>query len=168
MTRIVGSSSARCPSCGRDDNEQDRGEDEERGQHRHGLHQLDPVFLGGKALVHFQKRYDPFHVPKIVRGRPPLDVSVHGVLEQDGADNPLPVEGGTSDDAGPHLMDDGEHLLVAGPRILLNSVKTQGFRRAAAALIQRRNETGTGLNFLQLFCVNGDRFHDDVSLNSRW
>jgi hypothetical protein len=63
-------------------------------------------------------------------------------------------------------MDDGEHLLVAGPRILLNSVKTQGFRRAAAALIQRRNETGTGLNFLLLFCVNGDRFHD-VSLISR-
>jgi hypothetical protein len=117
-------------------------------------------------LVHFQKRHDPFHVPKIVRGGPPFDFPVHCVLEQDGADNPVPVEGGTGDDAGPHLMDDGEHLLVAGPRILLNSVKTQGFRRAAAALIQRRNETGTGLNFLQLFCVNGDRFHD-VSLISR-
>jgi len=114
-------------------------------------------------LVHFQKRHDPFHVPKIVRGGLPLDFPVHCVLEQDGADNPLPVEAGTSDDAGPHLMHDGEHLLIAGPRILLNSVKTQGFWRAAAALIQRRNEPGTGLNFLQLFFVNGDRSHD-VSL----
>src|SRR5437764_15459115 len=66
-------------------------------------------------------------------------------------------------------MDDSEHLLVAGPCILLNSVKTQGFRRAAAALIQRRNETGTGLNFLQLFCVNGDRFHDvSLILGGSW
>jgi hypothetical protein len=63
-------------------------------------------------------------------------------------------------------MHEGKHLLIAGPGILLNSVKAESFRRAAAALIQRRNETGTGLNFLQLFFVNGDRFHD-VSFNSR-
>jgi hypothetical protein len=64
-------------------------------------------------------------------------------------------------------MHDGEHLLIAGPGILWNSVKTQGFRRAAATLIQRRNETGTGLNFLQLFFVSGNRFHG-VSFNFRW
>jgi hypothetical protein len=34
-------------------------------------------------------------------------------------------------------------------------------------LIERRNETGTGLNFLQLFFVNGNRFHG-VSFNFRW
>jgi hypothetical protein len=34
-------------------------------------------------------------------------------------------------------------------------------------LIQRRNEPGTGFNFLQLFVVNGDRFYD-AFFNSRW
>ena len=60
----------------------------------HGLHQLDPVLLGCKALVHFQKRHNPFHVPEIVRGGLPLDVPVHGVLEQDGGNNPLAGEAG--------------------------------------------------------------------------
>jgi hypothetical protein len=63
-------------------------------------------------------------------------------------------------------MHEREHLLIVGPAILLNSVKTQSLRRAPAALIQRRDEPGSGLNFVQLFVVNGDRFHD-VSFISR-
>ena len=62
---------------------------EQRGKCGHGLHQLDPVLLSSEALVHFQKRHNTFHVPEIVCGRLPLDVPVHGVLEQDGGNNSL-------------------------------------------------------------------------------
>ena len=96
---------------------------EQRGKLGHRLHQLDPVLLGGKALVHFQKRHHPFHVPEIVRGRLPLDVPVHGVLEQDGAKNPLAGEAGAGDDARAHLMHDRKHLILVGPRTFLDSVR---------------------------------------------
>ena len=130
---------------------------EQRSKLGHGLHQLDPVLLSRKALVHFQKRHNPFHVPKIVRGGPPLDVPVHGVLEQDGGENPLAGEAGAGDDARAHLMHDRKHLILVGPRTFLDSVKTQRLGRAAAALIQRRNETGMRLHFLQLLFVEAKR-----------
>ena len=119
---------------------------EQRGKLGHGLHQLDPVLLGCKALVHFQKRHNTFHVPEIVRGRLPLDVPVHGVLEQDGGKNPLAGEAGAGDDARAHLMHDRKHLVLVGPRIFFDSVETQRAGRAATALIQRRNETGMRLH----------------------
>ena len=125
----------------------------------HRLHQLDPVLLRCKALVHFQKRHNPFHVPKIVRGRLPLDVPVHGVLEQDGGKNPLAGEAGAGDDARAHLMHDRKHLILVGPGIFLDSVRTQRLGRAATALVQRRNETGMCLHFLQLLFVEAESFH---------
>jgi hypothetical protein len=45
-----------------------------------------------QGLVRFRKRHDSFHVPKVVRGRLALDVPVHRVLEQDGANNSLTGE----------------------------------------------------------------------------
>ena len=126
---------------------------EQRGKLGHGLHQLNPVLLGREALVHFQKRHDMFHVPEIVRGGLPLDVPVHGVLEQDGGNNPLAGEAGAGNDARAHLMHDRKHLILVGPCIFLDSVKTQRAGRAATTLIQRRNETGMRLHFLQLLFV---------------
>ena len=84
-----------------------------------------PSALRGQTLVHFQERHDPFHVPQIVRGGLPLDVPVDGVLEQDRADNPLPGEDGAGHDARTHLMHEREHLLLGGPGIFLDSVRTQ-------------------------------------------
>src|SRR6266536_420622 len=140
---------------------------EQRSKRGHGLHQLDPVLLSCKALVHFQKRHNTFHGPKIVRGRPPLDVSVHGVLEQDGGNNPLAGEAGAGNDARAHLMHDRKHLILVGPRTFFDSVKTQRAGRAATALIQRRNETGMCLHFLQLLFVQAERFHN-ASLSFRY
>src|SRR4030095_10294491 len=36
---------------------------EQRRQRGHELHQLDPLLLRGQALIHFQKRPHPFHIP---------------------------------------------------------------------------------------------------------
>ena len=96
---------------------------EQRRQLGHRLHQLDPVLLRGQALVHFQKRHDPLHVPQIVRGRLPLDVPVHGVLEQDGGKNPLAGEAGAGDDARAHLMHERKHLILVGPCTFLDAVR---------------------------------------------
>src|SRR5438105_1683263 len=126
---------------------------EQRGKLGHRLHQLDTALLRGQALVHLQKRHDPLHVPQIVRGRLPLDIPVDRVLEQDGADDALAGEAGARHDARAHLVHDLEHLCLAGPRVLLDSVGTQRAGRAAPALIQRRNEPGMGLHLLQLLVV---------------
>ena len=83
---------------------------EQRGQVRHGFHQMDAVFLLGQTLVHFQKRHDAFHVPKIIRGGLAFDVAVHRALKQDRAEDPVAVETGAGDDARAHLMDQREHL----------------------------------------------------------
>ena len=140
---------------------------EQRRQRGHGLHQLDPVLLHGQALVHFQKRHHPFHVPQIVRGRLPLDVPVHGVLEQDGGQNPLAGEAGAGDEARAHLMHERKHLLLVGPRPVFDAIQTQRVGRAAPALIQRRNEPGLGLHFLQLLCVQAESCHN-ASFNVRY
>jgi hypothetical protein len=123
-------------------------------------------FFGLNASVHFQKRHNLFHVPKIVRGRPPFDVPVHGVLEQNSGNNPFAGEARACNDARAHLMHDRKHLIVVGPSAVFDSIKTQGAGRAAPALIERGNETGMRLDFLQLLLVKADGFHN-VSLSFR-
>src|SRR5512143_3170138 len=54
----------------------------------------------------------------------------------------------------------GLSRVVGRPRLRLGSVKTQRVGRAAAALIQGRDETGMGLHLLQLWFVTAERFHD--------
>ena len=63
-------------------------------------------------------------------------------------------------------MHDRKHLILVGPRIFLDSVETQRLGRAATALIQRRNETGMGLHFLQLLFVKAESIHN-ASFNFR-
>jgi hypothetical protein len=77
---------------------------EQRSKLGHRFHQLNTAFLRPKAFVHFQRRHNTFHIPKIVRGRLPLDVPVNGVFKQDGGKNPLAGETGTGNDARAHLM----------------------------------------------------------------
>jgi hypothetical protein len=62
-----------------------------------------------------------------------------------------PREDGAGHDARPHLMHDRKHLLLVGPCIVPDSVRTQRVRRAPAALIQRRDETGMCPHLLQSF-----------------
>ena len=64
-----------------------------------------------------------FHLPKVVRGGLPLDVTVHCPLEQDGSQNPLAIEAGAGHNTAAHLMHDRKHLVVVGPRIFLDSGK---------------------------------------------
>jgi hypothetical protein len=47
-------------------------------------------------------------------------------------------------------MDERKHLVFTGPGAVLDSIVTQRPGRAAAALIQRRNETRSSSYFLQL------------------
>src|SRR5215467_11435248 len=56
-------------------------------------------------------------------------------------------------DSHAHLMYERKHLSLIGPGIFLDSIRTERLGRAATALVQGRNETGTCLHFLKLLCV---------------
>src|SRR5262245_19026356 len=64
-------------------------------------------------------------------------------------------------------MHDRQHLLLTGPCIFVNSIFNQCMRRAAAALIEGRDEAGARLHLLELLFVVGARFHR-ASLNFRY
>src|SRR5262245_12885140 len=123
---------------------------EQGRQVRYRLQELNTAALRCQALVHLQKRHDPLHVPEIVRCGFSFDVPVDGVLEQDGADDPIAGESRARDDACAHLMHELEHLLLVGPCAVLDSVRPQRAGRAAAALIQRGDESGLRPHLLQL------------------
>src|SRR5262245_47448969 len=129
------------------------GAAEQRPELRHRLHQLDAVLLLRQPLVHLQERPHALHVPAIVRGRLALDAAIHGVLEQDGAEDSLAGEGRARDDARAHLMHEREHLFLVGPRAVLDAVGPERAGRAPSALIQRRDEAGLALHLLQLLEV---------------
>ena len=120
------------------------GPAEQRSKVGHRLQQLHAVFFCAHTFVHFQKRHDAFHLPEIVRGRLPVDVPVHCVLEQDCAKNPVAGEARAGDDSRAHLMHERKHLCVIRPCTFRDPV-----RRAAAALIQRRNESGMRLHLVK-------------------
>src|SRR5919201_6047047 len=66
-------------------------------------------------------------------------------------------------------MHDRKHLLLVGPRPVLDSVRTQRAGRAAAALIERRNEPGMRPHPLQLGFEVGDLgTHRAASLRIRY
>src|SRR5258708_6739374 len=51
-------------------------------------------------------------------------------------------------------MHERKHLSLIGPCILFDSIRTERLRSAAAALIQRRDETGFCPHLLKLQCVH--------------
>ena len=116
-------------------------------QARHRLHQLRAVLLVGQALVDLQERHDVLDVPQVVGRRTALDLAVHGHLEQDRAHDAVAVEGRAGDDAGAHLVDEVEHLLVARVGVLGDAVELERLGRAAAALVQRCDEAGATVGF---------------------
>ena len=64
------------------------------------------------------------------------------------------VEGRARDDAGPHLVHQVEHLLVAGVGVLGDAIELQRVGRAAAALVECGDEAGAALGFLELVVVH--------------
>src|SRR5215510_3200102 len=114
---------------------------EQRAKLGHGLHQLDPVLLRCQPLVHFQKRHNTFYIPEIVRRGLPLYFPVHGVLEQDSAENPLAGEAGSGNNSLSYLMHDRKRLVLIGRRIFLDRVRFQRPGCTATALIEGWNET---------------------------
>ena len=114
---------------------------------------MDPVLFICQALVHFHKRHNAFYIPEIVRSRLPLDVPVHRPLEQDCSENTRAGEAGAGNDARPHLVHERKHLRFVGPGALLDPVIKQRLGSAAAALVERRNEAGLRLDFLELLLL---------------
>ena len=93
----------------------------------HRLHDLGAVGLVGEPLVDLEEGDDALHVPE-VRGRAlALDLPVHRVLEQDGAEHPIAGEARAGDDPGAHLVDAVEHLLVVRVRVLPDAVELRAF-----------------------------------------
>ena len=120
-----------------------------------GLHQLHPVGLLGQALVDLEEGNDLLHRPEIVGRAPALDVTIHGPLEEDGPEDAIAVEAGAGHDAGPHLVDEVEHLLVVRPRVLRDPVELERLGRAAAALVERGDEPLARPHLLELLLVHG-------------
>jgi hypothetical protein len=120
----------------------------------HRLHGLRAVLLVIQTLVDLEERNDVLDVPQVVGGRTTLDLAVHRHLEEDRAHDAVAVEGRAGDDAGPHLVHQIEHLLVAGVGVLADAVELQRLGSAAAALVQCSDETGTALSLLQLILIH--------------
>ncbi len=111
------------------------------------------------ALVHFQEGHTALQIPKIICGWLSFDIPVHGALEQDRAHNSVTVKAGAGDDARAHLMHEGKHLFVVGPRAFLDTVSTQRLGGAATALVQRSKEAGLGFDFSLLLFLQARRVH---------
>ncbi len=118
------------------------------------LHDLGTVDLVGQALVDLQERHDLLGAPEVGAGVDPFDLAVHGLLEEDRTEDPVTAEARARDDAGPHLVDEVVHRLVAGVLRLVDAVELQRLRRAAAALVEGGDEALSGLDLLKLCLVH--------------
>ena len=134
------------------------GTGQEFVQTRVGLHHLRVVVLVGEALVGLQERNDTLVLPEVGGRALALDLAVHGVLEQDGAHDPIAAEGRTGDDARPHGVHGVEHLVVVAVAVFADPIGQQRLGRAAAALVERRDETGGVGGLVELgFEAHGER-----------
>ena len=120
---------------------------------RHRLHQLHAVRLGLEALVDLEDRDDVLDVPEVLGRRPPGDGPIHRVLEQDGREDAVALEGRAGDDARAHRVHEVASSRRRRTMRLGNAVQVQGLGRAAAALVQRGDETGFGAELRELLLV---------------
>ena len=135
---------------------------EQLRQAGHGLHQLHALRLGLQALIHLEEGDDLLDLPQVVGAVSALDHPVHGVLKEDGAQDMLAGEGGGGDDPASHLVDEGEHLLVAVIGALLHAVGPEGLGGAAAALVQGGDKAFSMLDGVQLLCIHAVSLHNFV------
>ena len=87
-----------------------------------------------------------------------LDGPLHGLQEQDRREDPRAVERRVRDDPGPHRVDEVEHLVVVAVAVPPDAVLFERLRRAAAALVERGEETAAGPYLLKLFGVHPSAF----------
>src|SRR5690606_8589384 len=84
-----------------------------------------------------------------------LEAAVQGALEQDRAQDPVAVEGRAGDDALAHPVHQAEHFILVRPRRGLDAIEPERLRGAAAALVERRDETlarGDPVTLLLIHC----------------
>ena len=112
---------------------------EQRVEVGHRLHHLNAVLLGLQALVDLDEGHDAA-VDQRLRRR--LAVDLPSIVRSNRiAPITLPrAEAGRGDDPRAHLVDEVEHLLVAGPRALLDAVALQRLGRGPARLVERGDE----------------------------
>ena len=123
----------------------------------HRLHGLDAIGLPGQTPVYLQERHNALDSPQVLGRSPSLDLSVHGVLEQDRAEDAVTVEAVAGDDSGAHRVHQLEHLVVAGERVLVDAVGEQRLGSATAALVERGDEAFPVGNLPHLHFVHGHR-----------
>ena len=121
---------------------------------RHRLHELDAVRLVGQALVDLEERDDALHAPQVVGGATALDLAVHRVLEQDGAEDAIAPKLGLVMIRLRISCMSVEHLVVIRVGVLRDAVQAESLRRAATALVQGGDETVAGPHLLELLLVH--------------
>src|SRR5690606_33027902 len=94
-----------------------------------------------QALVDLQERHHLLAGPQEFGGRRAVDVAVHRGFEQDGPRDAIAPEGRAGDDARAHGVDQVHHLRLARMAAFVHPIELQRLRRAATALIPRRDES---------------------------
>ena len=129
---------------------------------RDGLHQLHAVSRVGEALVDLEDRNNSLVFPQIGGGGLAADLAVHGLLEQDRGEHPVAGEGRAGYEPGARLVDHVEHLVFALVLALVDAIELEGLRRAAAALIEGRDEALSGAHAFILFGVHWEPPCDEL------
>merc|ERR1719343_1281231 len=121
----------------------------------HGLHELNTVLKGRESLVTLQERNDILLFPEVGGSGNALDLTIHGVLEEDGTKSAVSLETGRGDDSGSDLVDDVEHgSLSQDILVFFNSEGLQGLRGGSTRLIQGGEVSIKGLGTFKLFGKN--------------
>ena len=119
-----------------------------------GLHELHAVVLVGQPQVHLQDRHDVLALPQVAGGRQPVDLPLHGLLEENRRDDAVAVKCRAGEHAGAQGVDEVEHLGIGAVPVPADAVLGQRPRRAAAALVEGREEARRGPDLLQIVFVH--------------
>mmetsp|Transcript_16380 Transcript_16380/g.37910 ORF Transcript_16380/g.37910 Transcript_16380/m.37910 type:complete len:315 (-) Transcript_16380:65-1009(-) len=119
---------------------------------RHGLHELNTVLERRKSLVALEERNDLLLLPKVGGGGNSLDITVHCVLEENGTECAVSLEGGSGDDAGSDLVDDVVHgSFSQDVLVFFDSEGLQGLGSGSTRLVKSCEVSIEGLGTFQLF-----------------
>ena len=120
------------------------------------LHDLRAIDDISEALVDFQERYYLLHIPEVAGCRLAFHLPIHGVFEQDRAEDAIAAKRRARHDARTHRVHDIEHLLVVRPGVRGYAVKPQCLGCTAATLVECGDKSWCVFDLLELFCVAHD------------
>src|SRR5690606_15568707 len=106
-------------------------------------------------LVDLQERHHALVLPQVLGGALAVDLAVHRLLEEDRPDDAVAVERRVGDDAGPHLVDEVEHLVLAGVLALVDAVELERLGRGSTALVEGGDEARIVGDLVELLLVHG-------------